>query len=42
MQHGGAPQAAAYTSAFAAALVYNAVAAAAMTGLLVAMGRAKP
>jgi len=40
MRHGGATQAEAYASGFAAALAYNAVAAAVMTGLLAAMGRA--
>jgi hypothetical protein len=42
MQHGGAAQATAYTSAFAAALIYNAVVAACMTGLLAVTGREKP
>jgi EmrB/QacA subfamily drug resistance transporter len=42
MQVGGASQAAAYTTALAAALIYNAVAAAVMTVLLAMMERARP
>jgi EmrB/QacA subfamily drug resistance transporter len=41
MQASGVSQAAAYTTAFALALIYNVIAGSVMTGLLVAMPRAK-